>query len=306
VIRSPLMTDRPSHPERANERPLLDVRDLRVWFPARRNGFRRSTERVRAVDSVSFTLEAGESLGLVGESGCGKTTLGRAILRLVPATGGEVRLRGRSVFGAAPREMRRLRRRMQIVFQDPIGSLNPRMRIGAIVGEPLLVHGIVHGAALRRRVGYLLEQCGLPPDAATRYPHQFSGGQRQRIAIARAIALRPDLIICDEPTSALDVSVQARILYLLAELQRSNRLSYLFISHDIAVVRQMCSRIAVMCRGRVVELGPTERVIHAPAHPCTQRLLASVPSPDPRAAHRPDEQQNRTDRAPRRPSAIAD
>jgi ABC-type oligopeptide transport system ATPase subunit len=242
----------------------------------------RVTDHVRAVDGVSFHISGGETLGLVGESGCGKTTVGRTILGLIPAAGGDVLYEGRSVFGRSRRRMQRLRRQMQIIFQDPAGSLNPRLRVGAIVGEPLLVHGLARGAELRDRVGILLERCGLWRGAADRYPHEFSGGQRQRIAIARAIALRPRLIVCDEPTSALDVSIQSQILNLLQDLQEEFGLAYLFISHDMAVIHHICDRIAVMYEGQIVELGQRDAIIRNPQHPYTQRLLSAVPEIDPR------------------------
>ncbi|MFO0873072.1 MAG: ATP-binding cassette domain-containing protein [Phycisphaerales bacterium] len=262
--------------------PLLSVRDLRAYFPVRRGVLRRVVDQVKAVDGVSFDLAEGETLGLVGESGCGKTTVGRTILRLIPATGGEVVYRGRDVLAMPAAEMRRLRRELQIIFQDPGGSLNPRMRVGRIVGEPLEVHGIATGDALRERVSELLERCGLWADAADRYPHEFSGGQRQRIGIARALALNPKVIVCDEPTSALDVSIQSQILNLLKDLQDEFGLSYLFISHDMAVIHHICDRIAVMYQGRIVEEGPRSQIIHEPKHPYTQALLSAVPEPDPR------------------------
>jgi ABC-type oligopeptide transport system ATPase subunit len=262
-----------------DDAPLLQVDRLRTWFPVRGGVLQRTTGWVKAVDDVSFEVREGETLGLVGESGCGKTTVGRTILRLIPATGGRVVYRGRCVFDLAAGEMRRLRREMQIVFQDPGGSLNPRMRVGAIVGEPLLVHGLARGPDLRARVEGLLERCGLWPQAADRYPHEFSGGQRQRIAIARALALSPRLVICDEPTSALDVSIQSQILNLLDDLQDELRLSYLFISHDMAVIHHVCDRIAVMLDGRIVEQGSRDRIIGDPQHDYTRSLLAAVPQP---------------------------
>jgi len=258
--------------------PLLQVVDLRTWFPARLGALRRKGEWMRAVDGVSFEIHAGETLGLVGESGCGKTTVGRTILRLIPATGGDVRYRGRSIMDRSRREMQRLRREMQIIFQDPAGSLNPRMRVGQIVGEPLLVHGLASGRKLQGHVEDLLERCGLWRAAAMRYPHEFSGGQRQRIAIARALALRPRLIVCDEPTSALDVSIQSQILNLLQDLQEEFGLAYLFISHDMAVVNHICDRIAVMKAGRIVEINARDRIIHDPQCEYTRTLLAAVPS----------------------------
>jgi len=266
----------------AGDRPLLEVRDLRTWFPVRRGLLQRTVDHVKAIDGVSFHIKRGETLGLVGESGCGKTTVGRTILRLVPATGGTVLFDGVDVFAQGYASMRALRRRMQIIFQDPGGSLNPRMRVGRIVGEPLEVHGIASGDALRHRVESLLERCGLWKAAADRYPHEFSGGQRQRVAIARALALEPELIVCDEPTSALDVSIQSQILNLLSDLQDEFGLSYLFISHDMAVIHHVCDRIAVMFNGRIVEEGDRDEVINAPKHAYTQALLSAVPEPDPR------------------------
>ena len=262
---------------------LLSVDQLRVQFPVRSGVLQRVTGSVHAVDGISFEIRRGETVGLVGESGCGKTTAGRAILRLIPAASGTVRFNGQDVLAAARTDLRRLRSRMQIIFQDPAGSLNPRMRIGAIVEEPLRVHHIGNSAAERRaRVIELLSQCGLPGEGVLdRYPHEFSGGQRQRICIARALATRPDFIVCDEPTSALDVSIQAQILNLLKDLRRDLGLSLLFISHDMGVVRHMCDRIAVMAAGRIVEMGPRDQIIDAPVHPHTRALLAAVPKAPP-------------------------
>ena len=273
-------TDRPSEAGESTA-PLLDVRELCTYFPIRTGILQRVRGFVKAVDGVSFHINAGETLGLVGESGCGKTTVGRAILRLIPATSGQVLYRGRNLFELSGSEMRRLRREMQIIFQDPIGSLNPRMRVGKIVGEPLEVHGLARGEQLRQRVGDLLERCGLWPGAAERFPHEFSGGQRQRIGIARALALQPKLIICDEPTSALDVSIQSQILNLLAELQDEFQLSYLFISHDMAVIHHVCDRIAVMFNGHIVEQGSRDEIINDPQHAYTKALLSAVPQPAP-------------------------
>jgi oligopeptide transport system ATP-binding protein len=266
--------------------PLLEVSGLQTWFPIRRGLLQRITGHVKAVDGVDFALGKGETLGLVGESGCGKTTVGRSILRLIEPTGGEVRFEGRDVRRMGAEELRLLRRRMQIIFQDPGGSLNPRMRVGRIVGEPLEVHGIAKGDALRDMVEKLLERCGLWKAAADRYPHEFSGGQRQRIGIARALALNPSLIVCDEPTSALDVSIQSQILNLLKELQAEFGLSYLFISHDMAVIHHICDRVAVMYDGKIVESGTRDEIIRSPKHPYTQRLLAAVPEADPRRPRR--------------------
>jgi len=268
-----------AHPD---DVPLLQVKDLRTYFPVRSGILQRITDRVRAVDGVTFDIRAGETLGLVGESGCGKTTVGRTILRLIPATGGTVHFRGRSVFDRSHREMQQLRRQMQIIFQDPAGSLNPRLPVSRIVGEPLLVHGLARGRQLRAQVQDLLERCGLWRGAAERYPHEFSGGQRQRIAIARALSLRPSLIICDEPTSALDVSIQSQILNLLQDLQEEFGLAYLFISHDMAVIHHICDRIAVMHDGRIVEMNDREELINHPRHAYTRELLSAVPETDPR------------------------
>jgi ABC-type oligopeptide transport system ATPase subunit len=255
--------------------PILEVRDLAVHFPIRKGILQRTVGHHRAVDGISFSIGRGETLGLVGESGCGKTTAGRAVLALQPATSGKVIFDGKDVFAQDAASLRRLRRDMQIIFQDPGGSLNPRMRVGRIVGEPLEVHGIAEGEALREEVERLLETCGLWRAAADRYPHEFSGGQRQRIGIARALALRPKLVVCD-------VSVQSEILNLLADLQRDLGLSYLFISHDMAVIHHVCDRIAVMKDGRIVEEGTREEVIGDPKHPYTRRLLLAVPECDPR------------------------
>jgi len=263
--------------------PLLEVRDLRVHFPVRGGMLGRVTDHVRAVDGVSFDIATGETLGLVGESGSGKTTVGRSVLRLQEATGGSVRFDGVDVLSAGPARMRSLRREMQIIFQDPAGSLNPRMRIERIVAEPLEVHGLVKSGSERRAaVEDLLERCGMPKTAADRYPHEFSGGQRQRIGIARALALGPRFLVCDEPTSALDVSIQAQIVNLLGDLQRDLGLSYLFISHDMAVIQHVCTRIAVMYRGELVEVGERDEVLHRPKHEYTRRLLSAVPDANPR------------------------
>ncbi len=261
---------------------VLEVRDLKTWFPIRRGVLQRVTGYVKAVDGVSFYLNKGETLGLVGESGCGKTTVGRTLLRLADHSGGQALFEGQDIFAMNSTQLRAARRKMQIIFQDPGGSLNPRMRVGRIVGEPIEVHGLASGDELRDRVEQLLERCGLWRAAADRYPHEFSGGQRQRIGIARALALNPALIVCDEPTSALDVSIQSQILNLLKDLQDEFQLSYLFISHDMAVIHHICDRIAVMYDGKIVEDGPRDEVIHNPKHPYTKTLLSAVPEADPR------------------------
>ena len=262
--------------------PLLEVRDLVKHYHS--DGlFRRGSPPVQAVNGVSFDIDRGETLALVGESGCGKTSLGRTLLRLQEPTSGTARFEGTDVFSLDPKGLRAMRRRMQIIFQDPYGSLNPRMKIGAAVAEGLEIHRLVPRAELRSRVAALLGEVGLDPDFAERYPHEFSGGQRQRIGIARALAVEPSFIVCDEPVSALDVSVQAQVLNLLADLQRKRGLSYLFIAHDLAVVRQIAQRVAVMYLGRIVEYGQTEPVLSNPRHPYTQALLSAVPEPDPEA-----------------------
>ena len=263
--------------------PLLETRDLRTHF--RRGGWLRPVRWLRAVDGVSLSVARQETLGLVGESGSGKTTLGRTILRLVEPTGGEIHLGGQEITRLSQAALRPIRRRMQIVFQNPYASLNPRRSIGAIVGQPLAVHRVPGDHD--RMVGNLLDRVGLPPDAAGRYPHEFSGGQRQRIAIARALALRPDLVVADEITSGLDVTVKLRVLALLRELQAEFRVAYLFISHDLGVVRQVADRVAVMYLGQIVEEAPTETLFERPRHPYTQVLQASVPPPDPTATWRP-------------------
>ncbi|MCW5757242.1 MAG: ABC transporter ATP-binding protein [Phycisphaeraceae bacterium] len=265
------------------EPPLLSVKDLKTHFPVRSGLLQRVTGWVKAVDGVSFDLGKGETLGLVGESGCGKTTVGRTLLKLIPATGGSVTFEGKDVMRAQGAEMKALRRDMQIIFQDPAGSLNPRMRIASIVGEPLIVHGLVKDRRqLRKQVEELLVRCGMPAAAADRYPHEFSGGQRQRIGIARALALEPKFIVCDEPTSALDVSIQAQIINLLTDLQAEFGLSYLFISHDMAVIQHVCKRIAVMYKGKIVETGSRDEILTNPQHMYTKSLLSAVPEPDPR------------------------
>ena len=260
---------------------LLEVRGLRKYFPVRRGVLGRRVGDVRAVDGVSFWLQRGRTLGLVGESGSGKTTTGRTLLRLVEPTAGKVIFDGQDVFDLNGAALRRLRRRVQIVFQDPFGSLNPRMTVGDTLREVLAVHRLARGRDAERRVRELLDVVGLLPRHAEHYPHEFSGGQRQRIGIARALSVEPDFIVCDEPVSALDVSVQAQVLNLLQDLQARLGLSYLFIAHDLSVVEHVSDSVAVMYLGRVVEFGSTRQVVGAPRHPYTRALLSAVPVPDP-------------------------
>jgi len=260
---------------------LLDVKQLFKYFPIRGGILRRRIGWVRAVDGVSFAISNAETLGLVGESGCGKTTVGRTILRLLEPNAGSIMFDGTDLMKLGREQMRTLRRNMQMIFQDPQSSLNPRMTVKSIVGEPLLVNGIARGQDLEQRVLSLLKIVGLSPDHANRYPHEFSGGQRQRIGIARALALNPKLIVLDEPTSALDVSVQAQILNLLKDLQRDLKLTYLFISHDLSVVKHMCNRMSVMYVGKIVESGRSSDVFSHPAHPYTKALLSAIMDTDP-------------------------
>jgi len=264
-----------------SDAPLLEARDLRVWFDVRRGLFgARAT--VKAVDGVSLTVAPGETLGLVGESGCGKSTLGRAVLRLVDPTGGRVLFDGQDVTDAPQSHLRPLRRKMQMIFQDPYASLNPRMRVKDIVGEALDIHGLAQGPGERdARVAELMKRVGLRPDQAARYPHEFSGGQRQRVGIARALAVEPRFIVCDEPISALDVSIQAQIVNLLRDLQDELGLAYLFVAHDLKVVEYVSKRVAVMYLGRVVELAPSAALYGGPKHPYTKALLSAAPTPDP-------------------------
>jgi peptide/nickel transport system ATP-binding protein/oligopeptide transport system ATP-binding protein len=260
--------------------PLVDVRHLSKQY-VRRRGVLGRPIITPAVDDVSFTVEEGETFGLVGESGSGKTTTGRCILRLIEPTSGRVLFRGEDVLSLSRAQLRQARRHMQIVFQDPYSSLNPRMRVGAIVEEPLVIHRAGSRAERRSRVEELFRLVGLDPAHAHRYPHEFSGGQRQRIGLARALALNPSFIVADEPVSALDVSIQAQVVNLLVDLQERLRLTYLFIAHDLRLVRHVCSRTAVMYLGRVVELAPTAELFEEPRHPYTRALLSAIPSPDP-------------------------
>ena len=282
----------PSSPETVLPERVLEVRDLKVHFPVMAGAVvRKQVGSVKAVDGVSFTVRRGETLGLVGESGCGKSTTGLAVLRMIDITSGQVVFEGQDITGADRAEMRPIRRRMQMVYQDPFGSLNPRMKVSQIVGEPLEVHGLAgNRAAYNERVASLLDMVGLLPDMADRYPHEFSGGQRQRIGIARALALEPSLIICDEPVSALDVSIQAQVVNLFQEIQERMGLTYVFIAHDLAVVRHISHRIAVMYLGRIVEIASRAELYKEPLHPYTQALLAAIPIPDPEVeASRPQQ-----------------
>jgi peptide/nickel transport system ATP-binding protein len=264
------------------QHPLLSVEDLKVYFPIKSGiVLERRIGDIKAVDGVTFDLERGETLGLVGESGCGKTTVGRTVLRLYKPTEGRILFEGEDIATFPEKRMRSLRRRMQMVFQDPYSSLNPRQNVGNIVGEPMRVHGLAAGRDVEEQVQHLLDVVGLPKDAGNRYPHEFSGGQRQRIGLARSLALNPDLIIADEPVSALDVSIQAQIINLLEDLQEEFDLTYMFIAHDLAVVRHISDRIAVMYLGKIVEVSPADELYVSPLHPYTMALLSAVPIPDP-------------------------
>lgn len=261
--------------------PLVQVRQLKKYFPITRGVFQRRVGDIKAVDGVDFDIYKGETLGLVGETGSGKTTVGRTLLRLYEPTGGEVSFEGDNLLELSSGEMRHMRRRMQMIFQDPYASLNPRMTVGAIVGEPLEVHRVAHGKEKRERVQELLRLVGLNPYFVNRYPHEFSGGQRQRIGVARALALNPDLIVCDEPISALDVSIQAQVVNLLEDLQARLGLTYLFIAHDLSMVRHISDRVAVMYLGKIMELADRNEIYLNPLHPYTQALMSAVPVPDP-------------------------
>ena len=268
---------------------LIEVTDLKKHFPIRKGILQRTVGNVHAVDGISFAIEEGETLGLVGESGCGKTTVGRTVLRLVEPTSGSIKVRGQEIGGLSKTEMRPLRRQMQIVFQDPFSSLNPRIRVKDIVGEPLKVHGVGNKSEREDRVVQLFKRVGLRPEQMSNYAHQFSGGQRQRVSIARALALDPGFIVADEPVSALDVSIQAQVINLLMDLQSEMKLSYLFVSHNLAVVEHISHRVAVMYLGRIVEHADKVSLFANPLHPYTEALLAAVPLPDPalqRTKHR--------------------
>jgi oligopeptide transport system ATP-binding protein len=267
--------------EMNNKDTLLQVDDLKMHFPIYRGVFQRQVGAVRAVDGVSFDVKRGETLGLVGESGCGKSTTGRTILQLYKPTSGTVTFDGTDLVHLKGEQMRQMRRKMQMIFQDPYASLNPRMTVAQLVGEPLMVHNVATGAEINQRVEHLLEIVNLNPAFASRYPHEFSGGQRQRIGVARALALQPSFIICDEPISALDVSIQAQVVNLLEELQEQFNLTYLFIAHDLSMVRHISDRVAVMYLGIIVELAPRSELYTQPLHPYTQALLSAVPIPDP-------------------------
>lgn len=261
---------------------LVVVNNLVKKFPIKGGILGREVASVKAVQDVSFTIKRGETLGLVGESGCGKSTLGRCILRLIEPTSGEVYFDGQNVLEMNQTELRRIRRKMQIIFQDPFASLNPRMTVGNIIGEPLKIHGLAKGPDVTKRVLKLLDLCGLRAEAINRYPHEFSGGQRQRICIARALAVEPEFIVCDEPVSALDVSIQAQIINLLQDLQKELKLTYLFIAHDLKVVEHISNRVAVMYLGKMVELAGSEHLYEKPRHPYTQALFSAIPMPDPK------------------------
>jgi len=261
--------------------PLLEVKDLKKYFPISEGKFGKPSRFVKAVDGVTFEIKKGEAFGLVGESGSGKTTIGRTILRMHDKTEGSVTFNGMDIHKLSKKELQKLRPKMQYIFQDPYSSLNPRMRIGDAIGEPLLHHGLVSKEEMREKVKEVLELCGLATYHIDRFPHEFSGGQRQRIVIARAMALNPDFIVADEPVSALDVSIQAQIINLFSDLKEQRELSYLFISHDLSVVEHLCSKIAIMYLGKIVEIASRDELFNNPKHPYTKALLSAVPIPDP-------------------------
>ncbi len=264
--------------------PLVTLTDIVKWFPVQSGGLRRSHDFVHAVDGVSLEVRRGETLGLVGETGCGKSTLARCIMRLFELTSGQVVFDGTDISKLPPRKLRPFRSKMQMIFQDPYGSLNPKRRVGSIIGDPFAIHGVASGAQRKRLVQEAMELVGLNPEHFNRFPAEFSGGQRQRIGVARALALKPELIVCDEPVSALDVSIQAQILNLLSDLQQQLGLTYVFISHDLSVVRHVSDRVALMYLGKIVELSPSEELYERPRHPYANALLSAVPAPDPRSA----------------------
>ena len=278
----PLHQDAPA----ADRSNLVEVEDLKVYFPIRAGIFKTEVGTVKAVDGITLQIRRGETLGMVGESGCGKSTIGRALIRLREPTAGTVRFDGVDLGSLKSDKLRQMRRRMQIIFQDPYGSLDPRMTVGSIIGEPIDTHHLAKGAARKERIADLLRIVGLDPQYVSRYPHEFSGGQRQRIGVARALAVEPEFIVCDEPISALDVSIQAQVLNLLTDLRRQLGLTYLFIAHDLSVVKHISDRVAVMYLGKVVEIGPPASMYAAPGHPYTRALLSAVPVPDPESERR--------------------
>lgn len=266
-----------------SQEPLLRVENLVKYFPVREGVFAKVANHVRAVDDISLSINKGQTLGLVGESGCGKTTLARVLLRLIPATSGKVWFNGQEVLSANPAQLRQIRRQMQLIFQDPFGSLNPRMRVGRIIAEPLAIHNLLTPAARQKKAEELLEVVGLAASDTSRFPHEFSGGQRQRIGIARALVLNPELIICDEPVSALDVSIQSQILNLLEDLQEQYKLTYIFIAHGLNVIRHVSDKVAVMYLGKLAEEADSDQLFSSPLHPYTQALVGAIPLPDPTA-----------------------